>query len=152
VLKLSQIFREKKFYFDLLKELKITKISCSVEENVQYDALYDYCVDRNLYHRGLVSDWTSTMYIKDGPDQIFEDKVLIPVYWEWKPISKVWEEEYYVLDVYAEYIPDSIIIKCNLINKLRNIEEYTMCAFSKEEFEKNGFEVIINTSYPEEEE
>ena len=143
------ISSDTKFYFDLLKTLEIKKIHCTMEVNVEYDALYDYCVDRNLYHRGLVSDWRTSICDTDG---WVEDKVLIPVYWEWKPISKVWDSEYYVLDVFAEYVPNSIIIKCNLINKLKDIEEYTMCAFSKEEFEKNGFEVIIDTSYPEEEE
>lgn len=133
------MFRDKQFYFDLLKELKITKISCSVEENVEYDVLYDYCVDRDLYHRGLV---------KEDSDE----KVLVPVYWEWKKIRTLWDHEYYVLDVYAEYVPDSIIIKCTLVNKMRDFEDYTICSFSKEEFEKNGFEVSINTEYPEEEE
>lgn len=139
VLELSQIFREKKFYFDLLKNLGITSINCNVEENVQYDALYDYCVDRDLYHRGII-------------DETSDELVLIPVYWEEKPISKLWDAEYFVTDIFAEYIPESVLIKCTLINKLRDIEEYIMCAFSKEEFEKNGFEVNINTEYPEEEE
>ena len=136
---MNNMFRDKQFYFDLLKELKITKISCSVEENVEYDVLYDYCVDRDLYHRGLV---------KEDSDE----KVLVPVYWEWKKIRTLWDHEYYVLDVYAEYVPDSIIIKCTLVNKMRDFEDYTICSFSKEEFEKNGFEVSINTEYPEEEE
>ena len=139
VLELSQIFREKKFYFDLLKELKITKISCSVEENVQYDALYDYCIDRNLYHRGLVKEDSN-------------EKVLIPVFWEWKDIKSIWDHEYYVLDLYAVYVPDSIMIECSLINKMRDITDYVMCSFTREEFEKNGFEVSIDTEYPEEEE
>lgn len=137
VLELSQIFREKKFYFDLLKNLGITSINCNVEENVQYDALYDYCVDRDLYHRGIV-------------DETSDELVLIPVYWEEKPISKLWDAEYYVADIFAEYVPESVLIKCTLINKLRDIEEYIMCAFSKEEFEKNGFKVNINVYYPEE--
>ena len=139
MLELSQIFREKKFYFDLLKELKITKISCSVEENVQYDALYDYCIDRNLYHRGLVKEDSN-------------EKVLIPVFWEWKDIKSIWDHEYYVLDLYAVYVPDSIMIECSLINKMRDITDYVMCSFTREEFEKNGFEVSIDTEYPEEEE
>lgn len=137
MLELSQIFREKKFYFELLKKLGITSINCNVEENVQYDALYDYCVDRDLYHRGIVNESS-------------DELVLIPIYWEEKPISKLWDSEYYVLDIYAEYIPDSVIIKCTLVNKLRDFEVYIMCAFSKEEFEKNEFKVSINTEYPEE--
>ena len=138
MLELSQIFREKKFYFDLLKNLGITSINCNVEGNVQYDALYDYCVDRDLYHRGII-------------DETSNELVLTPVYWEEKPISKLWDSEYYVLDIYAEYIPDSVIIKCTLVNKLRDFEEYIMCAFSKEEFEKNGITIDIDLSYPEEE-
>lgn len=137
MLELSQIFREKKFYFELLKKLGITSINCTIEENVQYDILYDYCVDRDLYHRGII-------------DETSDELVLTPVYWEEKPISKLWDSEYYVLDIYAEYIPDSVIIKCTLVNKLRDFEEYIMCAFSKEEFEKNEFKVSINTEYPEE--
>lgn len=136
---MSQIFREKKFYFDLLKNLGITSINCNVEENVQYDILYDYCVDRDLYHRGII-------------DETSDELILTPVYWEEKPISKLWDEEYFVLDIYAEYVPDSVIIKCTLVNKMRDFEDYTICSFSKEEFEKNGFEVSINTEYPEEEE
>ena len=136
MLELSQIFREKEFYFELLKKLGITSINCNVEENVQYDALYDYCVDRDLYHRGII-------------DESSDKLVLIPVYWEEKPISKLWDTEYYVVDIFAEYIPDSVLIKCTLINKMRDIEVYTMCAFSKEEFEKNGFKVNINTICPE---
>ena len=138
MLELSQIFREKKFYFELLKKLGITSINCNVEENVQYDALYDYCVDRDLYHRGIVNESS-------------DELVLIPVYWEEKPISKLWDAEYYVVDIFAEYVPESVLIKCTLINKLSDVEEYIMCAFSKEEFEKNGFKVFINTLYPEEE-
>ena len=137
MLELSQIFREKKFYFELLKKLGITSINCTIEENVQYDILYDYCVDRDLYHRGII-------------DETSDELVLTPVYWEEKPISKLWDSEYYVLDIYAEYIPYSVIIKCTLVNKLRDFEEYIMCAFSKEEFEKNEFKVSINTEYPEE--
>ena len=138
MLELSQIFREKKFYFELLKKLGITSINCNVEENVQYDILYDYCIDRDLYHRGII-------------DETSDELVLTPVYWEEKPISKLWDSEYYVLDIYAEYIPDSVIIKCTLVNKLRDFEEYIICAFSKEEFEKNGITIDIDLSYPEEE-
>ena len=134
---MSQIFREKKFYFELLKKLGITSINCTIEDNVQYDILYDYCVDRDLYHRGII-------------DETSDELVLTPVYWDEKHISKLWDSEYYVLDIYAEYIPDSVIIKCTLVNKLRDFEEYIMCAFSKEEFEKNEFKVSINTEYPEE--
>ena len=136
MLELSQIFREKKFYFELLKKLGITSINCTIEENVQYDILYDYCVDRDLYHRGII-------------DETSDELVLTPVYWEEKPISKLLDEEYFVLDIYAEYVPDSVIIKCTLIDKLRNFTDYTMCAFSKEEFEKNGFNVNINSTYLE---
>ena len=137
MLELSQIFREKKFYFELLKKLGITSINCNVEENFQYYALYDYCVDRDLYHRGIV-------------DESSDELVLIPIYWEEKPISKLWDAEYYVADIFAEYVPESVLIKCTLINKLSDVEEYIMCAFSKEEFEKNGFKVNINVYYPEE--
>ena len=91
-----------------------------------------------MYHRGII-------------DETSDELVLTPVYWEEKPISKLWDSEYYVLDIYAEYIPDSVIIKCTLVNKLRDFEEYIICAFSKEEFEKNGITIDIDLSYPEEE-
>lgn len=131
------IFKDKQFYFDFLKSLDIKKIHCNMEENVEYDALYDYCTDRHLYHIGLV---------KEDSD----DGVIVPITWENKKISSLWDSEYYVMDIWAEYIPDAIIIRCMLVNKLRNFEEYSICAFTKEEFEKNGFEVSINTEYPEE--
>ena len=35
---------------------------------------------------------------------------------------------------------------------MRDITDYVMCSFTREEFEKNGFEVSIDTEYPEEEE
>lgn len=139
MLELSQIFREKKFYFELLKKLGITSINCNMEENVEYDALYDYCTDRHLYHRGLVKEES-------------DDEVIVPITWENKKISSLWDSEYYVMDIWAEYIPDAIIIRCMLVNKLKDFEEYNICVFTKEEFEKNGFEVTIDVEYPEEEE
>ena len=133
------LFKDKQFYFDFLKSLDIKKIHCTMVQNVEYDALYDYCTDRHLYHIGLV---------KEDSD----NEVIVPITWENKKISSLWDSEYYVMDIWAEYIPDAIIIKCMLVNKLRNFEEYNICAFTKEEFQKNGFDVMINTDYLEEEE
>jgi len=133
------LFKDKQFYFDFLKKLDIKNIHCTMVQNVEYDALYDYCTDRHLYHIGLVKEDSDT-------------EVIIPITWENKKVSSLWDSEYCVMDIWAEYIPDAIIIKCMLVNKLRNFEEYNICAFTKEEFQKNGFDVMINTDYLEEEE